>query len=115
MGKNGYGGPASTNTGGVVMNVSSIEETTPIKPAFESTSNHGFGMVEYADANEENSPWKNQRPGGYADHGVKMIFVRIQWQHPLRLIIEYFQCFTYIYKLYFSSEWKLSLRENHPQ
>ena len=84
MGKNGYGGPASTNTGGVVMNVSSIEETTPIKPAFESTSNHGFGMVEYADANEENSPWKNQRPGGYADHGVKMIFVRIQWQHPLR-------------------------------
>ena len=84
MGKNGYGGPGSTNAGGVVMNVSSIEETTPIKPLFESTSNHGFGMVESAETIDENSPWKNQRPGGFADHGVKMIFARIQWQHPLR-------------------------------
>ena len=66
------------------MNVSSIEETTPIKPFFDSASNHGFGMVESAVTIDENSPWKNQLPGGYADHGVKMIFVRIHWQHPRR-------------------------------
>ena len=56
--------------GGIVLNLSSIEETTPIKPTFEPIPfGDAFEIIDYGPF-PEGSPWNIQRPGGFKDHGV---------------------------------------------